>query len=446
MSFDKFLNITKGIIINNPKLFNYNISIDTRTIKNNDIFIPICFKEGNGTNYINDAVIKGASLVLIPKEYLDSTNILYELLEIKKDIGIIEIDDGLEVLKRLAINKRNEYKGTVIAITGSNGKTSTKELLHLILSKKYKTYKSRDNYNNILGICMMLIDLDDSEYAIFELGMNHFYEISEMSKILKPHIGLITNIGTAHIGNLGCKENILKAKLEIVDGFNDKSILFVNNNDNYLNRIDYKRIKKYNYINYKIKDNKIVLRIRSQEIELNLIGEHNVYNISAAYALSSYLEISHSMIIKALKEYNNIRMKEINIKNIIILDDSYNANYESMINGINYVDKNDRTNKVLVLGDMLELGKYEDQLHKKIGEYINNTSINKVYTYGNISSSINLTCKKDNKHYTDKDLLIKELKKELKDNTIIYFKGSHIINMSSIIDELRYFIDKSSFA
>ena len=437
---ENFLNIIEGTLITGNINFD-EISIDTRTINRGNLFIPICFKEGNGNLYIKDAVEKGAGTVLIPKYYLENNNILNEILKVNKDICVIEIDDGLEVLKRIAKYKRDNYKGKVIGITGSNGKTSTKELLHLVISNKYTCFKSKKNYNNILGLCMMLIDLKDEEYAVFELGMNHLGEVSEMSKILKPDIGLITNIGSSHIGNLGSKENILKAKLEIIDGFNDNGILFINEEDEYLKKVEYKNTYRFNTLIGKVLDNGIEVNLNNQNIYLELIGKHNILNISSVFFISSYLGISYEEIIEALRKYENVRIKEYNINGCRILDDSYNANYESMVNGIDYIDKLNG-NKILVLGDMLELGDDEINYHQLLGKYIKETSINKVYTYGNLSKYIGYTCNKISYHYDCLESLVSEIVSDIGNNTTIYIKGSNGMRMYNIVEKLKKYFEK----
>lgn len=435
MNLIEFIEIVKGRLIKRPNVFKYNICIDTRTINQDDIFIPICFKNGNGNNYILKAC-NMASLVLIPSDYLNNTNIYEEIINNNKNIGIIEIDDGLEVLKRLASYKINNYQGKVIAITGSNGKTSTKEILHLILNKKYNTFKSKDNFNNILGLCLMILNLKNEDYAIFELGMNHMNEIREMSMLLKPDIALITNIGTAHIGNLNTRENILKAKLEIVEGFREKSLLVVNNEDELLKNVDHPNLIKYNYLKSTVNPNDLEININNNKIKLKLIGKQNIYNISAAYSIAKYLGVEDELIIDALKDYEDIRMKKIIINDTLVIDDTYNANYESMINGIGYVNMTNYKEKILVLADMLELGLDEVEIHKNVGKYIKGTSINKVYTYGDISRYIGYTCNKISFHYNDLDKLSNDLKKEMSNNTIIYLKGSHSMHLDKIIDKL----------
>ena len=427
MNIEEFNKIVKGTIIKKPKVFKNKICIDTRTIKKNEIFIPIKFKNKDGCIYLKEAS-KYASLVLIPKYYLETTNILEEVLNINKNIGIIEIEDGLSSLIELAKYKRNNTKSLVIVITGSNGKTSTKEMLSTVLKQKYKVFKSYKNYNNILGVCLNLLDIKDEDILIFEVGMNHLGEIEGMSKILKPDIGVITNIGTAHIGNLKSKKNILKAKLEIMKGFNINSKLFINDDLD----IDNKYVVKCKIPEYQVLEDKIKLLIDKNPITLNLQGKHNIFNISLVIGISKYLNLSNKEIIKGLKKYKQYRMKEYKIDNKVVIDDTYNSNLESVINGIDYLKLTHYKNKVLVLGDIKELGRYSKSIHTKIGKYID-PSIFKTYTYGKDSKYISDNIKTNKKHYIDKEELLKDLKKE---EGIIYLKGSHSMNMDSIVKDL----------
>ena len=427
MNIEEFNKIVKGTIIKKPKVFKNKISIDTRTIKKNDIFIPIKFKDKDGCIYLKEAS-KTASLILIPKYYLETTNILEEVLSINKNIGIIEIDDGLKSLIGIAKYKREKTRGEVIVITGSNGKTSTKEMLSTVLKERYKVFKSYKNYNNILGVCLNLLSIKDEDVLVFEIGMNHLGEIEEMSKILKPDIGVITNIGTAHIGNLKSKKNILKAKLEIMKGFSIDSKLFINDNLN----IDNKYVVKCKIPEHQVLEDKIIKDIDKKPIILNLQGKHNINNISLVLGISKYLNLSNKEIIKGLKKYKSYRMKEYKIDNKVIIDDTYNSNYESVINGIDYLKLTHYKNKVLVLGDIKELGRYTKIIHTKIGKYIN-PDIFKTYTYGKDSKYISDNIKTNKKHYMDKETLVKDLKKE---EGIIYIKGSHSMNMDSIVNDL----------
>lgn len=431
MEFNKLVMITGGIILNYTSESCNDIVTDTREICSNDAFIPLIGKKDDGEIYLEEAIKEGANIIFVT----DSD--IKRYLNINPDIGIIKVDSGLEALKKIALYYRNMYQGKIIAITGSNGKTTTKEMLASTLNSKYKVFKSIKSYNNVIGICKMLLKLKDEDIAIFELGMNHIGEIKEMVDILKPNIGLITNIGTAHIGNLGSKEEILKAKLEITD--NNLDMLFINIDDDYLKYVIYPNITNYsiNDIDYLESDNCITFYMDDTEIKVNTYGKHNLYNICSSIAVAKYLELSINEIKKGLEEYQSFRMKKIIIKNTLIIDDSYNANPESMKVGIDYINTLNYKNKILVLGDMLELGIDSAYYHKQIGEYIRKTSITKVFTYGNDSKYIGNSCQKISNHYIDKDYLVLDLKEELEEDTVIYFKGSRAMKLEEIIEKIR---------
>jgi UDP-N-acetylmuramoyl-tripeptide--D-alanyl-D-alanine ligase len=431
MEFNKLVMITDGIILNYTNETCNNIVTDTREICSNDAFIPLIGKKEDGSIYLEEAVKEGANIIFVT----DSD--IKKYLNINPDIGIIKVDSGLGALKKIALYYRNMYQGKIVAITGSNGKTTTKEMIASTLSSKYKVFKSIKSYNNVIGICKMLLKLKEEDIAVFELGMNHAGEIKEMVDILKPDIGLITNIGTAHIGNLGSKEEILKAKLEITE--NGLEMLFVNKDDEYLKYVLYPNITNYSIsdIDYLESDNNIIIYVDDTEIKVNTYGKHNLYNICSSIAIARYLKLSTSEIKKGLEEYQSFRMKKTIIKNTLIIDDSYNANPESMKAGIDYLNTLDYKNKILVLGDMLELGIDSSYYHKQVGEYIRKTSITKVYTFGKDSKYIGNSCQKISNHYIEKDYLALDLKEDLGDDTVIYFKGSRAMGLEEIIEKIR---------
>ncbi len=431
MEFNKLVMITDGIILNYTSETCNSIVTDTREICNNDAFIPLIGKKENGAMYLEEAIKEGASIIFV-------TDVdIKKYLNINPNIGIIKVDSGLDALKKIAEYYRNMYQGKIIAITGSNGKTTTKEMTASVLSGKYSVFKSIKSYNNVIGICKMLLKLKEEDVAVFELGMNHAGEIKEMVDILKPDIGLITNIGTAHIGNLGSKEEILKAKLEITD--NDLEVLFVNGDDDYLKNVIYDNKIEYSIKNldYLENDSSINIYIDDTEIKVDTYGKHNLYNICASIAIARYLNMTTSEIKKGFDDYQSIRMKKMIIKNTVIIDDSYNANPESMMVGIDYVNNLEYKNKILVLGDMLELGIDSSYYHRQVGEYIRKTSINKVYTYGDDSKYIGNSCQKISNHYIEKDYLVLDLKEDLGEDTVIYFKGSRAMRLEEIIDKIR---------
>ena len=184
-----------------------NIKIDSRNINENDLFIAIRGKNIDGHNYVLDAINRGASLIIVSED-----------ISIKANTMIIKVNDTIEILGVLANSMINKIKVPVIAVTGSNGKTTTKELIANLLATKYKVLKNKGNLNNHIGLPLTILEYQDEDIIVLEMGMNHKGEIEKLTKICHPNIGVITNIGTAHIGNLGSKKNIYKAKLEILKG------------------------------------------------------------------------------------------------------------------------------------------------------------------------------------------------------------------------------------
>lgn len=429
MDFNTLVMITNGIILNNTTNKVNKFSIDTRSLNKGDTFIPIKGNNTSGEIYLKEAVLKGANIVFT------TSNDIKELININKNIGIIKIDDGLETLKKLSSFYRNKYEGIIIGITGSCGKTTTKEMLYDSLSSKYNVFKSYKNYNNIIGVCLNILSLKDEQIAIFELGMNHKNEISEMVKILKPEIGIITNIKEAHIGNLNSLENIYEAKKEII---NDKmKVLFLNINDDYLKKTIFKNIIWFNNKDYDFKAYDDYIYSPSLLLSINAYGSYNIDNIVSVIEVSKYLNLSIEEIKNGLEKYKSFRIKKLYIKDALIIDDTYNANIASMKASIDYIDNLNYKYKILVLGDMLELGEYSSFYHKELGFFIRDKHIDKVYTYKNDSKYIGYTCQKISYHYTSKVDLINDLKEELNKDTVILFKGSRLLKMEEIIEGLN---------
>lgn len=421
MNINDYAVITNGIILKSTERTINDIVIDTRILKEGDIFIPIKGKNLDGNDYILEAINKKASIIFTTT---------YDYDDISEDVGVIKVDDGLEALKNICKYYLNKYKGTVIGITGSCGKTTTKELLYSVLSSKYKVFKTEKNYNNIIGMCLNILKLKNEDYAIFELGMNHFDEIKEMVEILKPNIGVITNIGTSHIGYLGSKDNIYKAKLEIIHpGLN---LLVLNKKDEYLKKTEFNNILWSEENTYLVNENDIMY----EDIKIDICGKHNTCNLDIVIALARFLNLKEEEIKIGLTKYKDIRIKKKYVNNTLIIDDTYNANLESMKAGIDYIDSLNYNYKILVLGDMLELGIDSAYYHKELGIYIRDKDIDKVFTYGNDSKYIGYSCMKISNHYENKEELISDLKKELEDNTVIYFKASRGMKLEEIIDKL----------
>lgn len=400
MKLSEINNILKGKI-NKDVSFN-KIKMNSKDITTNDVFLAI----NKGHNYIDEAINNGA--VGIISEY-------------DLDYPSIKVDNSILALGKIANYIRNLYDIPLIAITGSVGKTTTKELIYSVLSKKYKVLKSEKNKNNNIGCPLTLLNLDETyDIIVLEFGMNHFNEISYLSKICNPDYAIITNIGTAHIGNLGSKKNILKAKLEILDGMSNKNII-VNNKDRYLKKIrnaikvDEKRLN----VIYK-NENEFII----DNVIFNYKYKHILPDIFIAIKVGLLFDINLELISEAISEFEPIdgRLNIIN-REYKIIDDSYNSSYESLIEGLKSLDNNF---KYIVLADMLELGKFSIKYHKKVNKYLKKIKNKKVLLIGNYTKYI------DGIHFENLDELILFLKSNIKKCDTVYIKGSRKFNLDII--------------
>ena len=371
-----------------------NISIDSRTIKNNGLFIAI----NSGYKYIEDAIKNGAKVIISEVDY-------------KCDgVDIITVKDSLSILIRICKYLLRIYHPIKIAITGSYGKTTTKELIKNALSLKYNVISNFGNDNNLIGVLKTILNINEhTDFLVLEFGMNHLNEISELSRLVNPDIGIITNIGTSHIGYLKSKKNILKAKLEILDGNRDM-LLMVNCLDKCL-----KKLKCY-------------------QVKLKKFPFGYPYmqtNYSIAYDLLKLCDLNDDEIIDSFKNYKMYehRMNEIKKDDYLIIDDTYNASYESVIGGLSYVN-NFKMGKIIVLGDILELGKYAKKIHKKINKYLKKINNKEVLLVGNNTKYIK------GKHFNDNYELIRYLNNVNKSEKVVYIKGSHAMNLVSVVQEL----------
>jgi len=429
-----------------------NFCSDTRKIKKGDLFISLKSEKNDGIKYIEEAFEKGAMGCIT--EYEIPNN----LLEKNKNKLIIRVNDIIKTIQKIAEYKRNLFDIPVIAITGSVGKTSTKDMVASVLSQEFKTAKTQGNYNNHIGLPLTILNWDENiEVAVVEMGMNHFGEISVLTNIAKPTVAVITNVGTAHIGNLGSRENILKAKLEILEGLNENGKIIVNNDNDLLNICDIKKYKKItyginntsNYIaeNIIIRENnsKYEIKINNKKYEINVpvAGEHFIYNSLCAIAVGMELGIKIEKIINGIKYFElTEKRNEITEKNNLkIINDYYNASYDSMKASLEVLSKIEAKRRIAILGDMLELGEYTKELHKKVGEEVAKNKIDILITVGELSKDI----AKEAEHLEVKEVYhlktnlecIKKLKNIIKKEDAILLKASNAMHFGEIANFLE---------
>lgn len=456
------LKCTNGkLIIGDTEKECKNYSKDTRTIKKGDTYIGIKGEKFDGSSFWKDALNNGAETVIINNIKLN------EIEEYKKrNKNIIQVEDTIKAIGEMASYKmkiqKEKYNLKVVGVTGSVGKTSTKDIIANVLSKKYKVLKTEGNNNNHIGLPLTILRLQNEEIAVIEMGMNHLGEISYLTKIAKPDIAVITNIGTSHIGNLGSRENILKAKLEILEGMDKKKIV-INNDNDLLNKwylenknnieihtFGIKNESEFNAKNIKLKENssEFICENKNEKIniEVPVGGEHFILNALCGLTVGKLLNLNNEEIKNGIKDFKlTAKRMEINHlkNNITIINDSYNASYESMKASISNLKNMNGERKIAVLGDMFELGDFSEKLHKEVGTEIYKNKIDKLYLIGNYSKFIGEEAEKEGYkkenifYFENKDELFNNLKNNLKSGDVILIKASNGMKLFEIAEKLK---------
>lgn len=452
------LQITGGeLITGRDDIVCDDFSKDTRTIKEGETFIGIEKERFNGNLFWKEALDKGAKAVIV--EGID-----FEEKEIKqyKNKAIVRVDDTIEAIGKIANYKRNQLDIPVIAVTGSVGKTSTKDIIANILSMKYKTLKTEGNFNNDIGLPFTLLKLKDHQVVVVEMGMNHFKEIRRSTQIANPTISVITNIGTSHIGNLGSRENILKAKLEILEGMKNKNIIINNDNDLLHEFYDTNKddievttigIKEESDImaeNIILGENnsRFICKTKdsSFEIKVPVGGEHFIYNSLVGVAVAKKLNMNDSDIKRGIETFELTKSRmdiDLLSNGTKIINDSYNASLESMTAALKYLSEFKNCRKIAFLGDMFELGEYSEQLHRKVGEEVVENKIDILICVGKQARFIAeearfFKMKKESVFYFEnKEEATEFLKQEMKPSDIILIKASNGMKFFDIVPELK---------
>ena len=431
------VNVTNAKIVQgNSNLEIKNLNIDTRTITKGQIFVAI----GKGNEYIANAIEKGATALIVEKTPDD------ELLKKYPNISIVKVEDSIKALQQMATFKREKYNIPVIAVTGSVGKTSTKDIIAKVVSKKYKTLKTEGNYNNYIGLPLTILKLEDHEALVVEMGMNHFGEISVLTNIAKPTIAVITNIGTSHIGILGSRENILKAKLEILEGLKQEGKIVINNDNDLLHEWNKDEKKAITYgienksnvtaENIEITENGSTYTVGKYKVKVPISGTHFIYNSLCAIAVGKLLDIEMDKIIEGISklELTKKRMETKEVNGCTIINDAYNASYESMKYALEYLRNIKGKRKIAVLGDMLELGNFSEELHKKVGKEV---EADILITVGKASKEIaNESKVKEIYTFEDNASVANMLKKIMKEGDVILLKASNGMKFDEILKQI----------
>ncbi len=359
------------------------IATDSRQIKKGQIFFALKGENFNGNKYATQALREGASYAIVDEKVSDNED-------------IILVDNVLKCMQRLATYHREILGIPVIAITGTNGKTTTKELVSNVLAKKYKVTYTQGNFNNHIGVPITLLSLTkETEIAVVEMGANHQGEIGTLCQIAKPNFGIITNIGKAHLEGFGSFENVVKTKSELYNYLKQSGngYVFYNEDDDLLRQLSI-GLKSESYGMNGAADARLVLiganpflRVswKNYEINTQLVGNYNFDNVAAAVCIGQHFKVDDGLIVSALSEYkpqNNRSQLQTTANNNTVIIDAYNANPESMRLSIENFSKFQSSEKILIIGDMLELGDACNLEHEKILNQIQQLNFKKVFVIG----------------------------------------------------------------
>lgn len=451
----KYIEVAKMLNIEYDERFRdvmiEGISIDTREVRKNNLFIPIKGERVDSHLFVNQAIEQGASAILWSSKIDTPPN----------DVPVLVVDEPLAALRDLAHAYAKSCHFQTIAITGSNGKTSTKDMIAGVLAEKYKVQKTTGNHNNEIGVPLTLLEFDeDCEIGVVEMGMENLLEIEHLCNIVTPNIGIITNVGVAHLENLGSLENIAKAKCEMIDGIIHGGSFFYNGDDEYI----LQEVKNHDCSHLIVKSfgksatndcqlqyfhqNEEGISFRTsldgQDYFCSILGEHQAFNACAAILCAKHFGLTDLEIAKGFRrvEKTGMRNELEKIKQCMILNDAYKSNPQSALAALRTFAAFESPYRVVVLGDMLELGETSPQLHQDLGRACKEFSIDELYCIGEMAQYIALGAKETCEHtiihtLLDKQILTEKLLPLLDKECFILVKGSRGMKLDEVITQLK---------
>ncbi len=427
------------------------VSTDSRTVEKGNLYIPIVGEKFDGHDFAFNALEKGAAAILWEKKRFLPRN----------DIPVIIVEDSFKAMTKLAKSYRLSLKCKVVALTGSNGKTTTKDIITGLLKQKYKVDCTKKNFNNEYGLPKTIFELDeDCEIAVLELGTEKFGDISLLTDICRPDYAIITNIGDSHLLKLKTKENIARAKLEILEGLDENGIFLYNYDDPILRKVVKEfKLPERTFTYGMDKDCDFVIEpgiadasgttftMDSHIYTVPLLGQHQMYNGGIAIIISEFFNLDYPTIAKGLTdiELTGMRNELIHQKNFDILNDSYKSNPQSLEACLRTIySLKDYDKKIVVIGDMLELGVDEVQIHKDIADELDPQRLDYVLTIGTLAKNISDVAKQNFPedtcfHFDSKKELVEKLKEIITPNTLVMVKASRAMKLEEIVNSLIEF-------
>ncbi len=426
-----------------------SICIDSRTVKSGQTYVAIKGERFDGHSFIEDAFEKGA------RSFIKEIGV--EVKDVIRDLSsIVEVEDTTAALADIARGYRSLFDMKCVGITGSCGKTSTKTMVYNVLSKKYNTHRNKGNFNNHIGLPLTMFQLCKThEAAVFEMGMSDLGEIEMLASIARPQTAIITNIGYSHIENLGSRENILRAKMEVTKFFDEDSLLIVNGDDEYLRGIEPNgryRIVRFGFeghndvicTGYEQEEGGIRFKVMMYGTETEFYipsrGMHNIYNALAAICAGAESNVDLEDIVSGVALFQNEKMRlDIIEKSFIIINDAYNANPDSMKSAIDFAASYDGRRKICILGDMLEMGSYAREGHEMVGRHAAE-KVDIIITVGRDSKYILEEALKNGlksgMHFESRSEASKYIEEIVMPKDIVLVKGSRGMKMEEIVNFL----------
>ncbi|OWZ84127.1 UDP-N-acetylmuramoyl-tripeptide--D-alanyl-D-alanine ligase [Natranaerobius trueperi] len=442
-----------GKIINgDPDTTVTGFKVDSRYVEEGDLFVCLPGEKTDGHKFINDALNNGASGCLVSKE-----------IDIDKrynDPLIIEVEDTLLSLQNIAKKHRQKFGVSVIGITGSVGKTTTKDMVNEVLSTKYRVLKTEGNLNSEIGLPLMLLKLQkEHQVAVLEMGMNDKGEISRLCEIARPNVAVITNVAESHIEKLGSLDNIASAKSELLEGLLPGGTAVLNHDDWRVKNMNKKAPGEVLFYgltggdliasNIGITDQETTAEVKYQgevyKLQLPLLGKHNVSNSLAAIAVGKIFGLTINAAIKGLEDFSitSMRTQVQHHKGLTIINDAYNANVQSTIAALEILENLSAKRKIAILGDMYELGEYTVKAHMEIGDEVIQREIDCLITVGKLTEETYNKAKdlKPQKtqiyHVKDNNQAVDLLEEIISSGDAILVKGSRGMAMEKIVYALQ---------
>lgn len=454
LTVSELINQVKGKLLNpSPEFLQKKfegVSIDSRTVTAGNLFVALTGENQDGHDFILQAIEKKAAAVLVQKDRsqkIDSKKV--------SNAPIVQVEDTRLALQELAYHYRRKFDLPAIGITGSNGKTTTKEMIAQVLETKFRVLKSQKSFNTLIGIPLTIFELSSqTEILVLELGTSQFGEIYKLSELAQPNLAVFLNIAPAHLEYFGSLENVAKAKFELLEKLPTDKPVFVNLDDQILRQRA--AIGKHKVISYAIDtpadyqaldviisgNGHLDFRVKKNPLRLNLLGRHNVYNALVAYAVGDFFKLSPQQISQALQNYHpaHLRMEIREVRGARIINDSYNANPASMLAALEALAVSKTSGRrIAVLGDMLELGEKSAELHQEVGQKIPRLKIDLLITVGDQAEHLARGAVKNGmpagaiRSLEDKKRAAQYLLSLIKPGDTVLLKGSRGMKMEEIL-------------